>query len=80
MNLTEIWVGTSDIQKASKSRDATDARVDAQDVLMDEDKASDKEGDGYAAADSEDELVFETNPQSPITNQTRSKSQKVYNY
>ncbi len=41
---------------------------------MDEDSASDKDGDGYAAVESEDELVFETIPQSPMTNQTWSKS------
>ncbi len=41
--------------KASKSGDATYARGDAQDVPMDEDSASDKEGDEYEAAEWEDE-------------------------
>jgi hypothetical protein len=41
---------------------------------MDEDSALDKEGDGYAAAESEDELVFKTILQSLMTNQTRSMS------
>ncbi len=50
MSLTEIVFGTADIQLASESGYATDARVDAQDVPMDEDSAYDKEGDGYAAA------------------------------
>ncbi len=57
---------TPDIQKAKESRDSTDAQSDAQDVPMDEDIASDKDGDGYAAAESEDEIVFETIPHSPI--------------
>ncbi len=41
--------------------------------------ALDKDGDGYAAAESEDELVtvLETTSQSPMTNRTRSKSGKV---
>ncbi len=69
--------GTPDIQKALKSGDATDAQGDAQDVPMDEDSAWDRDGDGYAAAESEDEIVFETIPQAPMTNQTRSKSPKV---
>jgi hypothetical protein len=43
---------------------------------MDEDSALDKDGDN-AAAESEDELVFETIPQSPMTNQSKSKSRKV---
>ncbi len=77
MSLTEILFGTPDIQKASESGIATDARSDREDVPMDEDSASVKEGNGYAAAESEDELVFETVPQSPMTNQTRSKSRKV---
>ncbi len=42
-NVTEILFGTPDIQKASKSGDATDAQGDAQDVLMNEDSALDKE-------------------------------------
>ena len=46
-------------------------------VQPDEDSASEKDGDGYAAAESEDELVFETISQSPLTNRTRSKSRKV---
>jgi hypothetical protein len=66
MSLTEILFGTPDIQKTSASEDSTDARGDAQDVPMDENSASDKDGDGYAAAESEGELVFETIPQSPI--------------
>jgi hypothetical protein len=41
--------------KDVESRYATDARGDAQDVQMDEDSASDKDGDGYAVAESEDE-------------------------
>jgi hypothetical protein len=77
MSLREILFGTPDIQKASDSRDATDARGDAQGVPIDEDNASDKEGYGYAAAGSEDELMFNTIPQSPMTNQTRGKSLKV---
>jgi hypothetical protein len=44
---------------------------------MDEKRASDKDGDEYAAAESEHAIVFETTPQSPMTNRTRSKSQKV---
>ncbi len=44
---------------------------------MDEGGASDKDGDEYKAAESVDEIVFETIPQSPMTNWTRSKSQKV---
>ncbi len=36
---------------------------------MDEDSASDKDGDGYAAAESEDALVLEKILQSPMTNQ-----------
>jgi hypothetical protein len=63
-----------DIQKISESGDATDTRGDAQDVHMDEDSASYKDGDGYAAAESEDEQVFQTIPHSPMINQTRSKS------
>ncbi len=59
---------------ALESGDATDARDDAQDAPMDEESASDKDGDGYAAAESEDELVFET---SSMTNRTRTKSRKV---
>ncbi len=34
--------------------------------------------DGYAAAELEDGLVFKTMLQSPMTNKTRSKSQKVF--
>ncbi len=74
MHLTEILFGSPDIQQASESGGATDARGDAQDVPMDEDSALDKEGDGYAAAESEDELVFKTILQSLMTNQTRSMS------
>jgi hypothetical protein len=44
---------------------------------MDKESASDKDGDGYAAAESEDELVLETIPQSSMTNWTRIKSRKV---
>ncbi len=76
MSLTEILFGTPDVQKALESRDARDKRGDAQDVPMDEDRASDKDGDEYAAAGSEDEQV-ETVPQSPTKNQTLRKSQKV---
>jgi hypothetical protein len=43
---------------------------------MDEGSALDKDDDAYAAADSEDEIVFETIQQSPMTNWTRSKSRK----
>jgi hypothetical protein len=77
MSLTEILFATPDIQKASESGDATDALGDAQDVPMDEDSALDKEGDVYAAADLEDDLVFETILQSPMTNRTKGKSRKV---
>ncbi len=77
MSLTKNLFGTPDSQKASESGDAKDARGDAQHVPMDEDSASDKEGGGYAAAESIDELVFETSPQSQMTNKTRSKSRKV---
>ncbi len=79
MSMPEILFGTPDIQKASESGDATDARDDAQDVPMDEDSVSDKDGDRYAAAEPEDELelVLETIPQSPMKSWTRSKSRKV---
>ncbi len=53
MSLTEILSGTPDIQKDPESRDAMNARGDARDVQMDEDSALDKEGDGYAAAESQ---------------------------
>ncbi len=52
LSLTEILFDTQGIQKTSGSRNATDTRSDAQDVPMDEDSASDKDGDGYAAAES----------------------------
>ncbi len=44
---------------------------------MDEDSALDKVDNGYAAAESEDGLVFKTIPQSPMTNRTGRKSRKV---
>jgi hypothetical protein len=59
------------------TEDATDPRGDAQDFPMDEDSALDKNCDGYAAAESEGKLVFETIPQSLVKNQIRSKSQKI---
>jgi hypothetical protein len=77
LSLTEILFGTPDIEKTSESGDATHARGDAQGVVMDEDSASDKDGDEYAAAESEDELLIEKIPQSPVTNRTRIKSRKV---
>jgi hypothetical protein len=79
MSLTEILFGTPHIQKVSESGDALDARDDAPDVPMDENSSSDNYGDGYKAAESGDELVFETILQSPMTNQTMRKSQKGYN-
>ncbi len=57
VSFTSILFGTPDIQKASESGKATDARGDAQDVPLDEDRASDKDGDEYTAAESEDEIV-----------------------
>ncbi len=77
--MTEFLFGTPDIQKALESRDATVAQGDAQYVPMDEDSASDKDGDEYAAAESEDEIVFKTIPQSPMIDQTRKQVSKGYN-
>ncbi len=73
MSLTGILFGTTDIQKAFESGVATDTRGNAEDVLMKQDSDLDKEGYGYAAAESEDELVFERIPLSLMTNWTRSK-------
>jgi hypothetical protein len=70
----KILFGTLDIQKALESGNATDAQGDAQDIPIDEDSASDKDVDEYAAAEAEDEIVFKTIPQNPRTNQTRNKS------
>jgi hypothetical protein len=50
-----------------------DARGDAQD----EDSAPNKDSDEYAAAESEDEIVYQTVLQSSIKIRTRSKSRKV---
>ncbi len=85
---TDELFGTPEIQKASESGNATDARGEAQDVpTMDdltneqapeyEDNASDKHGDECAAAESEEEIMDETIQQSPMENQTRSKSRMV---
>ncbi len=41
-----------------------------------EDSASDKDGDECAAAESDEEIVDETIPLSPMRNRTRSKSRK----
>ncbi len=43
---------------------------------MEEDSASDKDCDEYAAAESEDEIVFETIPQCPMANLARNKSRQ----
>ncbi len=43
----------------------------------DEDSASDKDGDECAAAESEEEIVDETVPQSQLKNRISSKSRKV---
>jgi hypothetical protein len=86
MSLTEILFRAPDIQKASESGDAMDPLGEAQEVLImnydttvtqesdDEDSALDKNGDGYAAAKSDDEILFKAIPQRPMINQTRSKS------
>ncbi len=47
--------------------------------MLDEDSASNKDGDGYAAAgpELEYELVLGTIAQSPMTNRSRSKFQTI---
>jgi hypothetical protein len=77
MSLREILFGIPNIQKASESGDTTDARGNSQDVPMDEDSALIEDCNGYAAAESEDEIAIETIPQSPMANQTRSTSRKL---
>ena len=87
-SLNEDLSGNPDVQKAWESRDVIDQQGNAQadQIAGDstpelepdsEDSALDNDGDKYAAAESEDDIVDETVRPSPMKIRTRSKSQKV---
>jgi hypothetical protein len=87
-SLNENLFGDPDVQKALESRDVMDQQGDAQEDPItndsapewkseNEDSASDKEGDEYAADESDDDIVDATVSPSPMKNRTRSKAQKV---
>ena len=86
--MNENIFGDQEFQKALESRDVMDQRGDAQeDPITDdstpelesdsEDGASDKEGHECVAAKSDNDIVDETMPPSPMKNRTRSKAWKV---
>ena len=85
-SLNENVFGEQYVQKALESRDEMDQQGNAQEyqcaedspprlVPCSDDSAPDKDGDEYAAVESEDEIVDETVCPSPIIMRTRSKTQ-----